>query len=186
MAAVRENRFFWCFTACSSAAALCSLFPHEGPCVEWLTQAFVLEVWGRYPEEVVWNHDGKRRRLCASLPVWVAQRSHHRPSKVSFVPRLCPRRLSQLWHSSACPSAPRCDFQLGMNPASPVPSLVGSAGALPATPHSTETPFKNSICMRLGVWSKRGGRLCKPSLNKDLLLLSVVNIDLTYFCYNSI
>lgn len=93
--------------------------------------------------------------LCASSPMWVAQRSHHRPSKVSFVPCLCPHWLSQLWHSSAHPSAPRCDFQLGMNPASPVPSLAGSAGALPAMSHYTENPF--SICMGSGgVEGKRG------------------------------
>lgn len=39
-----------------------------------------------------------------------------------------------------------------------------------------------------GGWSggREGGELFKLSPNKDLLLLSVDNIDLTYFCYNSI
>lgn len=164
MASVGESRFFWCFTACSSAAALCSLFPHEGPHVEWLAQAFVLVIWGRYPEEVVWTMMGEGggcglgfAGALSSSPVWVAQRSHLRPFKVSVVPCLCPRWLMQLWQSSAHPSAWRCDFQLGMNPASPVPSLVGSVGALPAMPHSTEKPFRNSFHVGLGgVEGERG------------------------------
>lgn len=64
--------------------------------------------------------------------------------------------------------------------------FVGSGGTLPATPHSTERPFRNSVCMGGMGWRERRGRLFKLSPNKDLLLLSVVNIDLTYFCYNSI
>lgn len=39
-----------------------------------------------------------------------------------------------------------------------------------------------------GGWGgrRKGGGLFKRFPNKNLLLLSVVNIDLTYFCYNSI
>lgn len=62
--------------------------------------------------------------------------------------------------ASAHPSAWRCDFQLGMNPASSVPSLVGSAGALPAMPHSTEKPFRNSFHIGLGSVEGERGEGC--------------------------
>lgn len=93
MAAVRENRFFWCFTACSPAAALCILFSHEGPRVEWLTQAFALAVWGGYPEEVVWNHDGKRRRLWPGV-CWY--------TSCFFTPVSCPEEPPQTLQGVLC------------------------------------------------------------------------------------
>lgn len=143
------------FCDVSSAATLCSLFPHEGPCVEWLTQAFPLAVWGRYPEEVVWNHDGKRRRFCASVPMRAAQRSHHRPSKVSLVPRLCPRWLSQLWHSST-------EVWLPAGHESCLTSPFLSRICWCTSSHASqywETFQKKHLYMGLGVWRERGGRV---------------------------
>lgn len=182
------------FIACLPVAASCSLFYHEGPHAGWLAQLFTLADWGRYPEEVVWNHDGtfpigrQWPEVCWYTLCFLTYASGEEPPQTLQgvlwavpVSSLALAALAQQHRSLSTvvwqPALPESCFT------SP---FVGSGGTFPAIPHSTERPFRNSVCMGGMGWRERGGGLFKLPASKDLLPLSVVNIDLTYFCYNSI
>lgn len=160
---------------------------HEGPHAEWLTQLFALADWSRHPEEVVWM--GKRGgcglrfagTLCVSSPMRVPRATKGvlwavpmYSMALTALAQQCQSLSTVVWVPVQHESCFTCPF-------------VGSGGTLPAIPHSTERPFRNSICMGGdGVEGESGEDCLNCFPNKNLLLLSVVNIDLTYFCYNSI
>lgn len=135
---------------------------------------------GQVPEEVGWNHDRKRRLwpgVCWYTLCFLSSVSAH-VSLVSFVLCPCTHWLSQLWRSSASPSV-WILFHFSLYRMWRYPSSH--------TSQCWETFQKQHTSEMGGEWEGREkGGLFKLSPHKDLLLLFVVNTDLTYFCYNSI
>lgn len=123
---VKGNNFSR-FITYLSAAAPHSLFCHEGPHAERLTQLFAFADWGRCRKR--WSGTVIRKRggcglrfagtLCVSSPMQVPRGA---TSDLPRCPLCCAHVLTGSRRSGTATShpVPWCDCQLSTNPASPV------------------------------------------------------------------